>query len=322
MKFRSVALIVLAGIFWGTSGIFVHYLAPFGVSSVQMTAVRGLISFVPLAAFALIKNRGLFALTRRRAILCIGIGASIFGTATLYYTCMQMTSVATAVVLMYTAPIYVTVFSVTFLGERMSRLKGACMVAMLLGCCLVSGIVGGFGSDPLGLLLGVLTGIVYAVYNILTKLAMKDGAEPVSVTMYSFLVMGLVATVSCDPMGLVTTVSVAPRILPLIVAMGIVTCVLPYFCYTLSMKHLSAGTASALGIVEPMAATLFSVIWLKEQIDVFKIVGIALILLAVAFLGKEESLTDAPGDTSEECVCKQSLCDSSTAGGNDPSATR
>ena len=76
--------------------------------------------------------------------------------------------------------------------------------------------------------------------------------------------------------------------IPLILALGIVTFVLPYLLYTLALKELPAGTASALGIVEPMAATVFSVVIFREALSVYSVVGIVLILLAVFLLGKAE----------------------------------
>ena len=300
MKTRALIYIILAGALWGTSGVFVHFLAPYGITSVQMTAVRGTVSFLCLAGYALMKDRTLFRASRRELLLYACMGAAIFATSTLYYTAMQLTSVATAVVLMYTAPIYVMIFSVLFLGESLSRGKMASVALMLVGCCLVSGIIGGLKFDLIGILLGVFTGIMYAVYNIVTKVAMKQGGRPVSATTYSFLTMGAIAIPFCGPGALVSAASQEPLVtVPLLVGLGIVTCVMPYFLYTLSMRHLSAGTATSLGIVEPMAATLYSVAFLKESIDVFQIIGIVLILLAVVFLSKEESLADTDASSDE-----------------------
>ena len=300
MKTRALIYIILAGALWGTSGVFVHFLAPYGITSVQMTAVRGTVSFLCLAGYALMKDRTLFRASRRELLLYACMGAAIFATATLYYTAMQLTSVATAVVLMYTAPIYVMIFSVLFLGESLSRGKMASVALMLVGCCLVSGIIGGLKFDLIGILLGVFTGIMYAVYNIVTKVAMKQGGRPVSATTYSFLTMGAIAIPFCGPGALVSAASQEPLVtVPLLIGLGIVTCVMPYFLYTLSMRHLSAGTATSLGIVEPMAATLYSVAFLKESIDVFQIIGIVLILLAVVFLSKEESLADTDARSDE-----------------------
>ena len=86
-------------------------------------------------------------------------------------------------------------------------------------------------------------------------------------------------------------------VIPLIIGMGIATFVTPYFIYTLAMRDLPAGTASALGIVEPMAATVFSVIFLDEKLSLLPEIGIALILAAVFMLGKAEGPEKAKKDT-------------------------
>ena len=72
------------------------------------------------------------------------------------------------------------------------------------------------------------------------------------------------------------------------IGLGICTFVLPYFLYTLSMRDLPAGTASALSIIEPLAATLFSVIIFKEKLSLTAILGTVLILAATVLLAKDE----------------------------------
>jgi drug/metabolite transporter (DMT)-like permease len=54
------------------------------------------------------------------------------------------------------------------------------------------------------------------------------------------------------------------------------------------MRNLPAGTASALGIVEPMAATVYSILFLGEDLNIIPAIGILLILGAVFLLGKAE----------------------------------
>ena len=182
---KSFFYIILAGVLWGTSGIFVHYLAPYGFTSLQMTAVRGSVSFLCLALYAFFFDKKLFRITRPQLILCICMGISLLGTAGGYFASMQTTSVSTAVVLMYSAPIYVTIFSVLFLGEKMSPFKLTALGVMILGCALVSGIVGGLKFDPLGIFLGVLSGISYAAYNIFTKIVTGKGCKPMAAMLYS-----------------------------------------------------------------------------------------------------------------------------------------
>lgn len=288
-KKLSFAFIVLAGMCWGTSPIFVHYLSPYGFTSQQMTAVRGTVSFVCMFIYVAIANRSLFKTKLKDIFLYIVIGASLFGTAFCYYSAMQMTSTSTAVVLMYTAPIYVMLFSVLFFGEKFSKGKLIALIFMLVGCCLVSGIITGLKFDLWGILVGILTSFIYAGYNILTKVSMQKKLEPVTVTLYSFLFMSVISISVCEPIDLIGNVIAAPMpTIPLCIGLGIVTFVMPYFLFTWSMKYLPAGVASALSVVEPMAATVFSAVLFTEIPDVVSLIGIVLILGSVYLLGRSE----------------------------------
>ncbi len=288
-KKLSFAFIVLAGMCWGTSPIFVHYLSPYGFTSQQMTAVRGTVSFVCMLIYVAIANRSLFKTKLKDIFLYIVIGASLFGTAFCYYSAMQMTSTSTAVVLMYTAPIYVMLFSVLFFGEKFSKGKLIALIFMLVGCCLVSGIITGLKFDLWGILVGILTSFIYAGYNILTKVSMQKKLEPVTVTLYSFLFMSVISILVCEPIDLIGNVIAAPMpTIPLCIGLGIVTFVMPYFLFTWSMKYLPAGVASALSVVEPMAATVFSAVLFTEIPDVVSLIGIVLILGSVYLLGRSE----------------------------------
>ena len=300
MKTKAFIYIIIAGILWGTSGLFVHFLTPYGFSSVQMTAVRGLVSFIGISVYAYLTDKTLFKCKAQNFIFFIPIGTTLFATAALYYASMTMTSVSTAVVLMYMAPVYVMIFSVAFLGEKFSILKISSVAAMLIGCCLVSGIIGTLTFNFIGILLGILAGVSYATYNIVTKVALKRGISAVTATVYSFMVMAIIALAASKPHQIAMKAIENPLpTIPLLVGLGIVTFVVPYFLYTLAMRDLPAGTASALGIVEPMAATVFSVIFLKEKLGILPAIGIALILVAVFALGKAEDTQKEPSQTVE-----------------------
>ncbi len=289
MKHKAFLLIIAAGIFWGTSPLFVHILAPFGFTSLQMTGIRGAVAFLCTAVFALIRDRRAFLVRPLQLLLCLGVGTAQFLTAATYYTAIQLASPSVAVVLMYSAPIYVTVFSVLFLGERLSVLKITSVAMMLAGCCLVSGLVGGFTLPFMGLVFGLLSGLSYAVYNILLKYASRLGLRSLTITMYSFGTIVLLALCVADVGSIPAIVATDPlRALPLMLCLGVCTCALPYLLYTRAMRDLPAGTATALGIMEPMAATIFSVLFLDEHLTVFPAIGIILILTAVVLLSKAE----------------------------------
>ncbi|MBQ2614875.1 MAG: DMT family transporter [Clostridia bacterium] len=289
VKKRAWIFILLAGILWGTSGLFVHWLTPFGFSALQMAAMRGSVAALTMSGYVCYQNRSLFRLGKGEFWLFLGSGAAMFLTGSCYYASMQMTSVSTAVVLMYTAPIFVMAFSVAYLGESLTSLKGMAVGMMLIGCGLVSGIVGGLRFHMLGIGVGLLSGIAYSAYNILTKIQMRRKSNPISATLYCFIFMAIFALSVANPMEMVQLTMQKPAvILPLMVGVGVCTSVLPYFLYTLALKEIPVGTASTLSIVEPMAATLMSVWFLGEKIGIFSLCGIVLILGAVFLLGKSE----------------------------------
>ena len=288
MNKKAFIYIIIAGMLWGTSGLFVDVLTPLGFSSLQMTAVRATVSFLCFLTYVLIFKRGAFRAKKGQIFLFLAHGGSIFATAYCYFTSMQMTSVATAVVLMYTAPIFVTVFSVIFLGEKLNSLKVISIALMIVGCCLVSGVIGGFAFDPLGILIGFMSGICYSAYNIITKIEMRRGCDPISTSTYGFLFMMIIGCSICKPWEIVSLTS-SVWIVLLLIALGVVTTVLPYFFYTLAMRDMAAGTASSLSIVEPLAATLFGIVFLSQTPEKPCVIGIVIIVAAIFLLGIAEN---------------------------------
>ncbi|MBQ2696038.1 MAG: EamA family transporter [Clostridia bacterium] len=287
MKAKSIIYIVLASLLWGSSGIFVHFLAPVGFSSLQMTAVRSIVSALSMLIYIVIRDKKLLKVRKRDLLLLAGAGLSYFCTASAYYAAMQASSVSTAVILMYTAPVFVMAYSVAFMGEKLTKRKTVSVVVMLLGCALVSGVIGGMKFSVLGILLGLFSGISYSAYNVFAKVEMDRGTNPLSATFWCFLIASVAALCVSNPPQMIATAMQAPLWVPFVLlGLGIFTCVTPYFLYSLALRDLPAGTASALGIIEPMAATVYSVLFLGEVLGIASVGGIVLILGAVFLLSR------------------------------------
>ena len=289
MKKLGLMYIILASVLWGTSGIFVHYMAPFGFTSLQMTFIRAIVSFLCMGVYVLIKDKRLVKTNLKESLLFLLGGFSFYMTATCYYYSMQLTSISTAVVLMYTAPIFVMIYSTTFLGEKLTPMKLISVAGMIVGCGLVSGIIGGMKFDVVGILVGFMSGISYAIYNIVTKIEMQKGINPIKANFYCFLFAVIGGAILSEPLGIIDCIRNNPPVtIPLSIGLGVVTCILPYFTYTMALRELPAGTASSLGILEPMAATIYSVLIFGEKISIYSFAGIILILASVIILGRQK----------------------------------
>ncbi len=284
MKNKAVFLIILAGIMWGTSAIFANLLRPIGFSSLEMVAMRGVVSAIIMTVYVLIKDKSLFIAKPSHIFLFILGGASTFLSGFLYYEAISLCSASVAVMLMYTAPVFVMAFSVVFMGEKFNFVKMISVVLMLVGCALISGVIGGAEFNVRGTLFGLASGLSYASYNIITKIQMNKRCNPLSSSVYCFIFYGLFALMFISIPDLAATASFNPSVTyPLIFGIGLFTVALPYFLYTVALKYIPVGTASALGIVEPMMATVFGVAFFGDSLTIYSVSGIVLIM-GVVFL--------------------------------------
>ena len=285
----SLLYIVLAGVLWGSAVIFSKILGSFGFTPLQMTVMRNAVSALALFLYILIKNSRQFKAPIKEIVLFVLSGLCILFTGTFYYTAMKMTTPSIAVVLMYIAPILVMAVSVLFMGERFNMLKGLAVAFAFIGCGLVTGIIGGIKFNLLGIGIGALSGICYAAYNICAKIEMKRGNDAVTASFYCFLGAAIIGILICNPVSLGNALSEATaKAVPFIIAQGLFTGAIPYFLYTLASKRLPAGIASATGSIEPMSATIISIVFFNEVLEIQGLIGILMILTAVLLLSKSE----------------------------------
>ncbi len=291
MKIRSFFYIILAGILWGSQTLFVHFLKPFGFTSLELTSVRAIVSFCAIALFALIKGRDAFKIRWKDLLITFGVGICLFATAAFYYIAMDMTSTATSVVIMYLSPVYVMLFSVFFFKEKFSASKLVALVLVIAGSVLVSGAFGGgegFKFNLVGVVFAVLSGLTLAGYNIFTKISSARKCKPLTTTLYGFMFMALSSLIFVNPIEIVDKATAAPAVTaPLLIGIGLVTCILPYFLYNLAVEKIPVGTAASLAVIDPMAATVFSV-FIGEKLNAFSVVGVVLVLCAIVLLGLAE----------------------------------
>ncbi len=274
---------------WGTSCLFVSWFAPYGFTSGQMTTCRMTIAFAILFTYCLIFRRDAIKIKPKDLLLYFACGAMMFATATFYYESMQLTTASTAVVLMYISPVPIMIISVLCLGESFSVKKGIATGAMLIGCALVAGIIGNFKPNFVGLLMGLLSAVSYTAYNIFNKVSAKRNTDPFTASLYTYMFAAICALILCKPWEIPAIIAENPKvIIPGLILHGLVTCLLPYLIYTISLKFLSVGIASCMSIIEPMTGALLGFIVFKDPLSVPTILGIILIIASVFLLGVSE----------------------------------
>ena len=279
-------LIILAGCFWGSMGIFVRYLNAAGFSSIQIVSIRVTLAALVFCIVLFVKDRSGFRISLRDLPLFLGLGfGSILFFTVCYFTAITMMPLSTAAILLYTSPIWIMLMSVLFFHEKLDGKKIVALVLAFAGCVLVSGI-SGEGMTLAGLLIGLGSGLGYGLYSILGTIALRR-YSPYTVTAYTFLFAAAGSWLICRPADMISIFINAEDPLMLVLyccLTALVTAVIPFLAYTLGLRTVEASRAGILATIEPLVATLIGILIFSEPLTILSGLGILLILSAVILL--------------------------------------
>ena len=281
----SVAAIVIGASFWGVIGVFSRELNDRGLDSLQVTEVRCIVTAVALALILLIYDKKLLKIDPKDIWMFFGTGViGIISFNVLYFEAAEIVTLSMTSVLLYTAPFFVVILSAIIFREKLTGQKGLSLVFAFAGCLLISGVIGseqGFNAE--GFLLGLGSGVGYALYTIFSKFALKK-YHPFTLTFYTFFVAGICLIPFCNIPYMADVAVNVDGALMWMLALGILITTLPYFLYNFGLKGLDAGVASVMAFIEPMVATIAGFVIYNEAPTVFNLLGIAMILTAVILL--------------------------------------
>ena len=276
-----LSLITAMAVF-GTIGVFRKYiLLPSGF----VAMARGLVGAAFLLAVILIRRRGSAAerADMRRALPILSFSGVLIGfNWILLFEAYRYTSVATATLCYYMAPVIVILLSPFLLRERITVKKGVAVLLALVGIVLVSGVTEGGGvGDFRGILLGLGAAALYATIILINKripplppfekTLVQLGAAGVCLIPYTLL-----AEVGFGN----ATFSFDLRSVVLLLVLCVVHTGIAYTLYFGSMGHLAAHTVSIFSYTDPVLAVLLSALFLEEPMTVAAAVGAVLVLSA------------------------------------------
>lgn len=263
------------GIF-GTVGIFVKFIP---LSSASVAFFRGVLGVVFLLLVMLLGKKGFDkqAVKRNLPILCLS-GVAIGINWILLFESYRYTTVATATVCYYLAPLFLLLAS-PLIGERLTVKKLCCIGVALVGLVFVSGMMEG-GLPPLSELAGVGLGIGAAIFYA-TVMVLNKKLSPIPAydkTVIQLAAASLVILPYLLFTGGLSLSALSPLSLVLLLLVGIVHTGFSYALYFGSMKELSAQSIAVFSYLDPVIAVLLSALFLREGITGWGIAGTVLIL--------------------------------------------
>lgn len=279
----SVIMILIAASGWGIIGVFSRPLSSAHLTAMQITFIRSILVAIGMGIFLLLKDRNLLRIKIKDLWIFLGMGlVSIVFFNICYFLTINQTTLATASILLYTAPCFVVLMSAWFFKEKITGQKVAALVLAFVGCILASGFAGG-DIRTISLMTGIGSGLGYASYSIFGKVALKK-YQTFTVIFYTFVV----ATIGLLPFSHVPMIAstLANDLSSALYALGLgtVSTFMPYIFYTNGLQHVEAGKASVLAFAEPMVATIAGIAIFKEPLHLKNAMGILLIFLAIVLL--------------------------------------
>lgn len=284
------ALVIIAGICWGLIGLFSNYLSAAGLRPEQITVIRCVLACFAIGGYLLIFKRGAFKVRVKHLWIFLGTGVlSIAFYNVCYFACINMCGLSFAAILLYTAPCFVVLLSAVFFKERLTRQRGFALIIAFVGCLLVVGVGSGQTSlSGLGVLVGLASGIGYALYSIFARVALKHYEAP-TVMFYTFLFASLALLPFSEPIAIVSLALDSPSVFEVMIALSLISTVTPFACYTTGLAHMETGKASIMAFVEPMVSLLLGVMVFGEVLTLQNMIGVIGIIVAVALLNLPEN---------------------------------
>ena len=285
---KSKLMFLTAMFIFGTIGIFRRYI-PLPSGTIAMS--RGFIgvAFLLVAMVVLRKKFSKTAIKANLLILCIS-GVLIGFNWIFLFEAYNYTTVATATLCYYMAPVFVILMSPIVLKEKLTGKKLACAMAALAGMVLVSGVleVGVSGLSELrGILFGLAAGLLYGTIMLLNKkLHDIEGYDKtlIQLLMAALVLVPYVILVEGETLG---QVSWTPLIVVMTLVVGVIHTGFAYTIYFGSMGGLRAQTIALYSYLDPIIAVILSAVLLHENLSIAGWIG-AIMIIGATMISERE----------------------------------
>jgi len=264
---------------FGTNGIIASHIALHSYHIVFLRTMLG--SILLIASFFLTGHKPTAAKHPLDLLYIILSGIAMGASWIFLFEAYSQIGVSVSSLLYYCGPVIVMILSPFLFRERLTFSKVISFLIVLCGVFLINGQAAG-ALNPWGLFCGGSSAVLYSLMVIANKKATNIiGMENSCIQLItSFLAVAVFVGIKTG-----YTFEIAPDSLIWIVILGFINTGIGCYFYFSSIGHLRVQTVAVCGYLEPAAAVIFSVVFLKEQMTLLQIVG-AVLIIGGAILGE------------------------------------
>jgi drug/metabolite transporter (DMT)-like permease len=297
-SFRGYFLILGATLFWGVSATVARLLFTQSMDVIILVQTRMSISCIVMWGFILALRPGLIRVGLRdlwRFALMGVIGGA--GSNFTYYFTIRQTSVATAILLQYMAPLLVLIYASLSGEEKVTKAKFISGIVSLLGCYFAMG----GGSETfrvigmLGLMTGIASAFCWGFANVWLR-RLLNRYDSWTCILYTFT-FATIFWMFVNPPWRLVTAGYPASLWGLFFVFAMMSILIPHSLYFLGVRRLTASQAIITATSEPVFAIVSAFIIIGEVLTSVQILGALLVVVAIAVLqvaGREKKIPDVP----------------------------
>ena len=198
-----------------------------------------------------------------------------------YYLAIQRTNVATAIILQYTAPVWVLVYTVARGRQKPTLYQVLAVALALAGIALVIGIFGasGFRLDTIGVIAATLAAFSFAFYNVggHSVLARYDRWTVLLYVIFSAALFWIVV----NPPWKIAAAQYSGGQWLFLFVFSLISVLAPFSLYFAGLQHLQPTRAIIVSCLEPVFSIVIAAVALGEVMRPLQMTGIVLVLVAI-----------------------------------------
>ena len=286
---HALLIIFLASSFWGVLWVPMRHIEAMGLSGLWVVV---LFHFLPaLAMLPLIVRT---APSSRRDWGRAAVAGALMGAGfALYALGLVVASVTKTVILFYMTPIWSTVIAYFVLRERAGWGRWLAIAAALVGCALVTGVSRDeLRFDPADLL-GLLSGLFWALGSVMIR--RYDGLNFVTVSFLQYLSGGIMALLAALYLGdPIPQLNAFLQAIPPAFLASVVVFLPSVLLIFRIMQYVSPGLVGILMLSEALVAAVSAAFWLGETLSSTQWIGVSAILTTGVFIGFYEGKAVRP----------------------------
>jgi drug/metabolite transporter (DMT)-like permease len=290
---RGYVMVATAATLFAVNGSVSKVVLGSGLSSLELAQIRNTCAAILFLVFLLAVAPSRLRVGRRELLFLVAFGlVGIALVQWLYFVAIEHLPVGVALLIEFTAPLFVALFARFVYHEQIRRRIWVAVAMVLTGLTLVVELWSGVAFSTVGVTAALLGAFALSAYLLMAERE-RQHRDAASLSFYGFLFAALLWAVinplwnfPWDTLGKEVSLqgNLSEYSAPVWALVGFVVVIGTMVTFSLlvgALRHISATKASIVSSLEPVVATVIAWAWLGETFGATQLIGGAVVIAGI-----------------------------------------